>query len=125
MKKALADRAGLTKHPLTAARPRKFGKRRQESVRDFELSLRKLFMEAYPKDCVDTSSVFLGRFISGLLPEIARQVLLNRDNDHDDLDQAVKTSTTLRSALRFHRGDGLNVQALQAETQDSLRDKQD
>ena len=88
----------LTKDPLAAAR--KFGERRQESnesVRNFELSLCKLFMEAYPKDCVDTSSVFFGRFISGLLPEIARQVLLNRDNDHDDLDQAV------RSALRVER----------------------
>ena len=52
MKKALADRAGLTRDPLAAAR--KFGEGRQESnesVRDFELSLRKLFMEAYQKDC--------------------------------------------------------------------------
>ena len=61
MKKALliADRTGLTKDPLAAAR--KFGERRQESnesIRDFELSLRKLFMEAYPKDCVDTSIAF-------------------------------------------------------------------
>ena len=96
MKKALADRAGLTTNdPLAAAR--KFGKRRQESnecVRNFELSLRKVFMEAYPKDCVDTPSVFLGRFVLGLLPEIARQVLLNRDNDQDDLDQAVRTMMT-------------------------------
>ena len=79
-------------------------------------------MEAYPKHCVDTSSVFLGRFISGFLPEIARQVLLNRDNDHDDLDQAVRSALRVERVLGFHRGDGLNLQALQTGTQDSLRD---
>ena len=54
-----------------------------------------------------------------MLPEIARQVLLNRDNDHDDLDQAVM-STRVERVLGFHRGDGLNVQALQTETQDGF-----
>ena len=123
MKKALADRAGLTKDPLAAAR--KFDERRQESnesVRDFELSLRKLFMEAYPKDCADTSSVFLGRFVSGLVPEIAKQVLLNRDNDHDDLNQAVRSALRVERVLGFHRSDGLQVQALQTGTQDNLRE---
>ena len=49
LKKSLRDRAGLTKDPLTSAK--KFTEKKQdskESVRDFEVELRKLFAEAYP-----------------------------------------------------------------------------
>ena len=75
--KALADRAGLTRDPLLSAK--RFGERCQElreSVRDFEMALCKLFTEAYPDDDVNSASVLLGRFVTGLRPELARQDLL-------------------------------------------------
>ena len=74
---ALSDRAGLTKDPLVSAK--KFTEKKQdakESVRYIEVDLRKLFTEAYPGEDANESSVLLGRFVTGLLPEITRQMLL-------------------------------------------------
>ena len=111
LKKALADRAGLTKDPYAAAK--RFAERGQEmreSVRDFEMALRKLFEEAYPSDEVKTSSVFLGRFVTGLRPEIVRQVLLC--GIPDNLEDAIKHAIRVERALVFDEEQ--RVQAVQA-----------
>ena len=119
LKKALADRAGLTRDPLLSAK--RFGERCQElreSVRDFEMALCKLFTEAYPDDDVKTASVLLGRFATGLRPELARQVLLC--GTPTNLDDAVK------DAIRVERAMGLDdeqrVQAVQTGGREDLRE---
>ena len=100
LKKSLRDRAGLTKDPLTSAK--KFTEKKQdskESVRDFEVELRKLFAEAYPDDEADRSSVLLGRFVTGLLPDITKQILL-RGVPTKMEDALLKLSEPLVSRLR-------------------------
>ena len=123
LKKALADRAGLTKDPLSSAKM--FGERCQEpreSVRDFEMALCKLFMEAYPSDNVKTASVLLGRFVTGLRPELARQVLLC--GTPDNLADAVKNAIRVERAMGFD--DGQRVQAVQTGgSREDLRELMD
>jgi len=74
--KSLKKRAGLMTDPLAAAR--KFSIRSQEPqerVSDFATDLKKLFRLAYPEEA-KSSSVLLQRFLTGLRPEISRQILL-------------------------------------------------
>ena len=100
MKKALSDRAGVTKDPLKSAKH--FGERRQEakeSVRDFELGLRKLFKEAYPTEDADGSSAYLSRFITGLSPSIAREVLLR--GTPDNIEDAVKKALDVERVMHY------------------------
>ena len=88
-------------------------------MRDFELSLRKLFAEAYPKEEADRSSVFLGHFVSGLRSDIARQVLLC--GAPDTLDTTIRNATRIERALGFDEGQQ-QVRALKAEGRDDLRE---
>ena len=100
MKKALSDRAGVTKDPLKSAKH--FGERRQEakeSVRDFELGLRKLFKEAYPTEDADGSSAYLSRFITSLSPSIAREVLLR--GTPDNIEDAVKKALDVERVMHY------------------------
>ena len=88
-------------------------------MRDFELSLQKLFAEAYPKEEADRSSVFLGHFVSGLRSDIARQVLLC--GAPDTLDTTIRNTTRIERALGFDEGQQ-QVRALKAEGRDDLRE---
>ena len=108
LKRSLAERAGLVKDPLVSAK--KFRERRQEhreSVRDFELSLRKLFAEAYLNEDVNSSSVFLSRFITGLRSDIARQVLL--------YGTPTKIEDTVRNAIRIEMAQGFDESQQQVQ----------
>ena len=62
LRKALMDRAGISKDPLASAKV--FSERRQgeqETVTDFEGALKKLFKEAYPEETASTSGVLRQR----------------------------------------------------------------
>ena len=114
LKRALSDRAGLTKDPLASAK--KFTEKKQdakESVRYFEADLRKLFTEAYPGEDANESSVLLGRFVTGLLPEITRQMLLG--GSPTTMEGAVKSAIEIERALGFQTVETQQVQALRAE----------
>ena len=114
LKRALSDRAGLTKDPLASAK--KFTEKKQdakESVRYFEADLRKLFTEAYPGEDANESSVLLGRFVTGLLPEITRQMLLR--GSPTTMEGAVKSAIEIERALGFQTVETQQVQALRAE----------
>ena len=83
MKKALSDRAGVTKDPLKSAKH--FGERRQEakeSVRDS-----------------DGSSAYLSRFITGLSPSIAREVILR--GTPDNIEDAVKKALDVERVMHY------------------------
>ena len=97
---------------------KRFGERCQElreSVRDFEMALCKLFTEAYPDDDVKTASVLLGLFVTGLRPELAKQVLLC--GTPTNLDDAVKDAIRVERAMGLD--DGQRVQAVQTGGRDS------
>ena len=77
LKKELMARAGLLRDPLASAQS--FMSRCQkpcEKVNDFASDLRKLFVEAYPREV--TSTILLQRFVTGLLPGIFRQLLATK-----------------------------------------------
>ena len=66
LRRAWMDRAGISKDPLASAKV--FFERRQgaqETVKDFEGALKKLFKEAYPEETVSTSGVLRQRFLTG------------------------------------------------------------
>ena len=114
LKRALSDRAGLTKDPLASAK--KFTEKKQdakESVRYFEADLRKLFSEAYPGEDASKSSVLLGRFVTGLLPEITRQMLLR--GSPTTMEGAVKSAIEIERAFGFQTVETQHVQALRVE----------
>eukprot|EP00731_Ephydatia_muelleri_P028340 Em0019g1213a len=121
LKKSLRDRAGLTKDPLTSAK--KFTEKKQdskESVRDFEVELRKLFAEAYPDDDADRSSVLLGRFVTGLLPDITKQILLR--GVPTKMEDAVRSAIEIERALGFQTAPETQpVQALRVEETTGFR----
>ena len=76
LKAALQEKAGKKEDPLMASRS--FNQRNQgqnEKVTDFADALKKLFKTAYPGEAI-TSAVLLQRFLTGLRPEIGRQLLL-------------------------------------------------
>lgn len=102
LKGALTQRAGLKKDALTAART--FVQRiqqPQEKVVDFVSALKKLFKEAYPEENL-TSTVLLQRFMTGLRPTIARQLLLK--GKPENLEEAVKAALDVEYALAFADG---------------------
>ena len=114
LKRALSDRAGLTKDPLASAK--KFTEKKQdakESVRYFEADLRKLFSEAYPGEDASKSNVLLGRFFTGLLPEITRQMLLR--GSPTTMEGAVKSAIEIERAFGFQTVETQQVQALRVE----------
>ncbi len=101
LKKALAKRAGLTTDPLVAAR--KFTTRNQahqERVSDFASALKKLFKQAYPSETT-ASSVLLQRFVTGLRPEISRQILLK--GRPTTLEKALEEAAEVEYALDFDK----------------------
>ena len=121
LKKSLRDRAGLTKDQLTSAK--KFTEKKQdskESVRDFEVELRKLFAEAYPDDEADRSSVLLGRFVTGLLPDITKQILLR--GVPTKMEDAVRSAIEIERALGFQTAPETQpIQALRVEETTGFR----
>ena len=103
LKAALQERAGKKEDPLMASR--RFNQRNQgqsEKVTDFADALKKLFKSAYPEEAI-TSAVLLQRFLTGLRPEIVRQLLLR--TKPTDFPTAVKTAVDVEHALEFDGSD--------------------
>ena len=99
LKTALMRQAGLLRDPLTAGQS--FMTRRQgpsESVNDFATDLKRLFVESYPDEEI-TSAILLQRFLTGLLPAIARQLLLK--GKPTSLERAVADAHDIEFALAF------------------------
>ena len=99
VKTALTEKTGLMQDPLTAGKL--FMARCQhtdEKVADFAVSLKKLFKQAYPDEAL-TSGILLQRFVTGLLPTISQQVLLQ--GKPKSLDTAVKSAQGVEYALNF------------------------
>ena len=99
LKKELMRQAGLVRDPLTAGQS--FMSRRQgpsESVSDFAADLKKLFVESYP-DEQTTSAILLQRFLTGLLPNISRQLLLK--GKPTSLEAAVVDARDIEFAFAF------------------------
>ena len=99
LKAALAERAGLSTDPLEAARKfMNMNQQEKQRVADYATSLRGLFEKAH-KDEPLTSPVLLQRFLTGLQPQISRQVLLK--GKPANFQEAVKTATDVEFALSF------------------------
>ena len=99
LKKALMRHAGLLRDPLTACQS--FMTRRQgpsESVNDFATDLKRLFAESYPDEEI-ILAILLQRFLTGLLPAIARQLLLK--GKPTLLERAVADALDIEFALAF------------------------
>ena len=73
-----------------------------EKVADFAGSLKKLYKSAYPGEAI-TSTVLLQRFLTGLCPEIAHQLLLR--NRPTDFTAALKDAIEIEYALEFDNQD--------------------
>ena len=103
LKVALLDKSGKKEDPLVASRC--FNQRNQsqdEKVTDFAAVLKKLYKSAYPGESM-TSTVLLQRFLTGLRPEIGRQLLLrNRPTNFAD---ALKDAIDIEYALQFDSSD--------------------
>ena len=100
LQRALSDRAGITRDSLTSARA--FSERKQgahESVRDYEIDLKKLFKEAYPDEDTAKSAVLLQGFLGGFRPEITRQILLKGTPSKPE--DALKDALAVERALAF------------------------
>lgn len=99
LKAALAERAGLSTDPLEAARKfMNMNQREKQRVADYATSLREVFEKAH-KDEPLTSPVLLQRFLTGLRPQISRQVLLK--GKPANFQEAVKTATDIEFAFSF------------------------
>jgi len=99
LRAALEERAGKKEDPLAASRS--FNQRSQgqgERVSDFASSLKQLFKSAFPTEAM-TSSVLLQRFLTGLRPDISRQLLLH--SKPTTFTAAVKDATAVEYALEF------------------------
>ena len=99
LKKALMHQAGLLRDPLTAGQS--FMIRCQgpsESVNDFATDLKRLFVESYPDEEI-TLPILLQQFLTGLLPAIACQLLLN--GKPTSLERAVADACDIEFALAF------------------------
>ena len=99
LKAALEERAGKKEDPLVASR--NFNQRSQspgERVADFASSLKQLFKSGYPGEAL-TSAVLLQRFLTGLRPEIGRQLLLHQKPAN--FNAAVKDAMAIEYALEF------------------------
>ena len=78
-----------------------------EKVKDFALALKQLFKEAYPAEWFD-SAVLLQHFLTGLRPEISRQLLLN--NRSETFTNTLKVAEEIKYALAFDdSGEGINA----------------
>ena len=110
LKTALQERAGVIEDPLAASR--QFNQRSQspdEKVKDFASTLKRLFKNAYPEESM-TSAVLLQRFLTGLRPEIGRQLLLrNKPNTFAD---ALKAAGEIEYALGFDDSSREGVHAI-------------
>ena len=98
-KTALMQSAGVLRDPLTAGQA--FMSRRQgtgETVRDYAMHLKKLFVESYPGEA-QTSVILLQRFLTGLSPSICRQLLLK--GKPTSLAYAITDATGIEYALNF------------------------
>ena len=122
LKVALQDRTGMKTDALLASR--KFTRRSQgsnEKVKDFAFALKQLFKEAYPAESLD-SAVLLQHFLTGLRPEISRQLLLR--NRPETFTNALKDADAeeIEYALAFDdSGEGINAiqhKKKQSERQD-------
>ena len=69
---------------------------------DFAFSLKQLFKNGYPEETL-TSAVLLQRFLTGLRPEIGRQVLLHQKPAN--FNAAVKDAMAIEYALEFGEED--------------------
>ena len=99
LKQALQVKAGLIKDPLVTSRS--FNQRSQlsnEKVDEYASELKRLFKQAYPDEDMG-STVLLQKFMTGLQPPIARQMLLKQKPDN--LTAAVKEAITVEYALQF------------------------
>ena len=78
LKAALQEKAGFKMDPLVVLR--KFNLRNQQSnerVNNYASDLKRLFKQAYPEEETN-SAVLLQRFLTGLQPLVARQMLLRK-----------------------------------------------
>ena len=103
LKAALLDKSGKKEDPLVASRC--FNQRNQsqdEKVADFSDALKKLYKSAYPGESL-TSAVLLQRFLTGLHPEIGRQLLLRKKPAN--FADALKDAIDIEYALQFDSSD--------------------
>ena len=110
LKAALQDRAGKKEDPLAASKD--FNERNQsvdERVADYASSLKKLFKIAYPEEEM-TSAVLLQKFLTGLRPEISRQLLLRKKPSN--FVSALADAVDIEYALKFNGGDDGSVHAM-------------
>ena len=120
LKAALLDRTGVKTDTLLASK--QFTRRSQgpdEKIKDFAFVLKQLFKEAYPAESLD-SAVLLQHFLTGLRPEIGRQLLLR--NRPDTFANALKDAEEIEHALAFDSGEGINAiqhKKKQSERQDT------
>lgn len=116
LKAALQERAGVKEDPLVCSK--QFNQRTQspgEKVKDFAATLKRLFRNAYPDESM-ASAVLLQRFLTGLRPEIARQLLLrNRPANFAD---ALKDAVEIEYALEFE-GAGDSIHAIEQRKRQS------
>lgn len=99
LKLALQEKASLKIDPLVASR--NFNLRDQqpnEKVNDYASELKQLFKQAYPGEGMD-SAVLLQKFLMGLQPPIARQMLLQKKPEN--LKNAVEGAATVEYTLNF------------------------
>jgi len=99
LKAALQERVGIKEDHLVASRH--FNQRNQghdEKVTDFAAALKKLYRNAYPREAM-TSAVLLQRFLTGLRPEIGRQLLLRKKPA--DFAAALQDARDIEYALEF------------------------
>ncbi|KAL5497311.1 hypothetical protein EMCRGX_G013768 [Ephydatia muelleri] len=110
LKRALKESAGLTRDQLSLSKA--FSERKQgmqEKVTDFERGLKKLFQEAYPNEKTTSSTVLLQHFLTGLRPEITKQILLQ--GAPKDIADAVKAAISVERALTFANGPAVYEQS--------------
>ena len=69
-----------------------------ESVNDFAMDLKRLFVESYPNEEI-TSAILLQWFLTRLLPAIAHQLLLK--GKPTSLERAVADARDIEFALAF------------------------
>ena len=99
LKTALQEKAGFKTDPLVASR--KFNLRDQqpnERVNDYTSDLKRLFKQAYPDEGTN-SAVLLQRFLTGLQPPVARQMLLRKKPEN--LSDAIENAKAVEYALAF------------------------
>ena len=101
LKQTLQEKAGLKKDPLMASR--NFNQCDQflnEKVNDYASELKQLFKQAYPAEATD-STALLQKFLIGLQPSIARQLLLKQRPER--LSDAIKDAVAIKYALQFDK----------------------